>query len=219
MRRKGPICSSTNLLLLLTGLLLCFCTSCDTGFPFSALPSLRSNNFVWAESPDSPFDEAVDAYYYQRGPAYWVVLQKTGTVVPLGGHYARVVLICFNETTACGKVVYQLQAGLLINAFGIVDGYPAGSAETRVLKSEAFVTRRHRRSIKLAYNGEVYSPGHIGGGAVSKDRLRFEVRPKKSRDKVLSMIKKLHPSLEQEPDASAVLACLDPLISQVNGGT
>jgi hypothetical protein len=97
---------------------------------------------------------------------------------------------------------------------------PAYIVQLRLLKDEFF--RGDACEMTFFYNGKVSGSSKTSvyhDDGTHMNWLRFEVVAKKNKQKVISAVEKLYPLLEQEPDASDVLACLDPLISEVNGGT
>jgi hypothetical protein len=150
------------------------------------------------------------------GDKYWVVLwyEEQGYMC----HVDEIVLLCLKKEQLEGCWTrYQLKEGLAVQTEFLRTTGPAYILQLRLLKDEFF--RGDACEMRFFYNGKVSGSSKTSvyhDDGTHMNWLRFEVVAKKNKEKVISAVEKLYPLLEQEPDASAVLACLDPLISQVN---
>jgi hypothetical protein len=88
----------------------------------------------------------------------------------------------------------------------------------RILNNDFFQGAAFKRYMGLAYNGQVSGKSRWEkeqrkpqAAEPTMNWLHLDVGARKNKQKVISAVKKLYPLLEQEPDASDVLACLDLL--------
>jgi hypothetical protein len=80
----------------------------------------------------------------------------------------------------------------------------------RTLEKQFFKGEGHSGRIRLMYNGRVSGKSNYDEGT-DMHWLRFEVKAKKNREKVVTSVKRLYPLLMKEPSAGSVLHCLAPL--------
>jgi hypothetical protein len=208
----------------LLGLLLCLCSSCQTGtscdprswergWPFSK-PEL-SANFVWDDYSTAPPIKGILAYFWNDANQYWVVIWYEGQ--RLQRHIDQIVLLYLKKEQLEGCWTrYQLKEGLAVETAFLGGTSPPESVVTlRLLKSE-FFRGENDCGMTLFYNGKASgsSKASIYHDDDGKDMnwLRFEVVPKKNKQKVTSAVEKLYPLLEKEPDARDILTCLEPLL-------
>jgi hypothetical protein len=199
----------TALRILPLGLLLlfCLCMSCDIGIPFSLTPC----NFAWSECPTDSPNRYVNSYYSKDGKRYWVVLRCKGSGQVAGADW--LVLLCLKENARGKLTVYRLQHGLVLLTYGLekAPSFEGEIVRLRLLKNPLFEGELHSGRMVLSYNGEVYGKSNYDDGT-GKKWLRFEVKPKRNRQKVVSILKALYPLLEKEKHAHDVLECLSPLL-------
>ncbi len=202
---------STKLEVLVLVLLLCMCASCDTGWPFSALPLFQADfNFAWSEQPGDPFHSELNGIYYQIETDYYAILLQRGT--GLGAGSDSFVLFCLRKESRDTGITYHFKHGMVL-----ITGPHLGGAQINrkgFLKGSDFNAGQHTaRSIRLEYNGEVLDEMSKLYGEINVLRwMRFEVTAKENRDKVISIVQELYPLLEKETDTSDILACLKPLL-------
>ncbi len=205
----------------LLGLLLFLCSSCQTGpscdprswgrgWPFSR-PEL-SAKFVWSNHSTVPPIKGVRAHFWNDTHQYWVVLWDEGQ--GLRRHVDEIVLLCLKKEQLEGCWTrYQLKEGLVVGTTFLGTKGPASIVALRLLKDE-FFRGENDCGVELFYNGKVSgsSETFIHDDGTQLNWLRFEVVPKENKQTVISAVKMLYPLLEQEPDASDFLPCLEPLL-------
>jgi hypothetical protein len=84
-----------------------------------------------------------------------------------------------------------------------------------VLDRRFFSAQRRSGKTILAYKGPVTGKSNFDGGSYMSwyGWLRFEVKGKESREKVVTIIKSLYTLLEEEQHATGAVECLAPLLN------
>jgi hypothetical protein len=182
--------------------------SSNVRLPREILPELPAN-FVWSEHSTTPLNKHVSASYWNDTHQYWVVLWHRG--YDWRTSVKTVVLLCLQKEQLEGCWTrYKLDSGLVVKTCG---RHPIAVSRLRVLKEE-FFRGTNDCGMKLFYNGKVSrSEWPMYDIATYMSWLRFEVAPKENKQNVISAVKELYPLLEQEPDASDFLPCLESLLS------
>jgi hypothetical protein len=120
-----------------------------------------------------------------------------------------------NETIDGTERVYQFQHGLALLTWGLERDWsaPGQIARLRVLDRRFFGAQRGSGKTVLAYKGPVTGKSNFDEG-IDMSWLRFEVKAKNSRHKVVAIAESLYPLLEKEGNAKAIVECWAPLVDQ-----
>lgn len=203
------------------GLAPWICTSCDTDW---ALPSLRPPNFVWSERHGQAPEQVADAYFVQDGPRYWVIVQLIRAFLPpVTGRQGEVVLLCVARNTSSSTSEVEFRTGIaILSSFYNIDSKRT-LERIRLLRGSGFQADL-RGPLRIAYEGTVLpvSLAVSTEGAqvpyLMPDKgedflwLKFDVKAKKDRKKVVRTFMKLHPLLAQQDAAKELVECFTPLL-------
>ena len=107
---------------------------------------------------------------------------------------------------------YELEHGLAISTSGLGRDDPMRRRIDRLrrLEKQFFKGDGLSGAILLTYNGRVSGKSNYDEGS-DMNWLRFEVKGKKNREKVATIVKRLYQVLEKEQHATDAVECLAPL--------
>ena len=123
-----------------------------------------------------------------------------------------IVLLCLKENVCGIMTFYELEHGLAISTSGLGRDDPMRRRIDRLrrLEKQFFKGEGLSGAILLTYNGRVSGKSNYDEGS-DMNWLRFEVKGKKNREKVATIVKRLYQVLEKEQHATAAVECLAPL--------
>lgn len=215
-KTKGFSTMSMTLKSLVISSLICLCVSCYCHNGWISFPSIKQKNFRLSERAGAPLTLAVNAYYSHSESKHWAILwYTTGPGSPWSSRWSWdvITLLCFTESVQpeCpSERTFQLQAGLCVQTQPIKWSEPLIISGPHVLKKEPFHAAYIGKSMTLTYNGEVSV--HNYDPRINTMWLRFDVKARKSRSKVASIVKKLYSVLQKDENAADAIDCFKPLL-------